>query len=173
MTVTEPKWVCLAATNTWGKRWPCRWRMTRGPAGAARQNQSSAKLIYLSICLRAAEADGGGVIVLGVICIETIYLIFLPEISRLRRPDFTAHFYCALSLSLSCFRLHRHADNWMKNSSCVGRCCVCVCVRMWGLKPGCILWATSCLFVILCGCIDNVCLSQQTGRPYIIKLCSG
>lgn len=51
--------------------------MTRGPAGAARQNQSSAKLIYLSICLRAAEADGGGVIVLGVICIETIYLIFL------------------------------------------------------------------------------------------------
>ena len=33
----------------------------------------------------------------------------------------------ALCLSLSCFRLHRRADNWMKNSSCVGRCCVCLC----------------------------------------------
>lgn len=40
--------------------------MTRGPASAARQNQSCEKLIYLSICLRAAEVDGGGIIVLSV-----------------------------------------------------------------------------------------------------------
>lgn len=133
MTVREQKWVCLAATKTWGKWWPCRRRVTRGPAGAARQNQSSAKLIFLSICLRAAEADGGGVIVLGVICIETIYFIFFfflfffaPK-SHGYGGQISQPILPALCLSLSCFRLHRRADNWMKNSSCVGRCCVCLC----------------------------------------------
>lgn len=62
--------------------------MTQGLAGAARQNQSSAKLIYLSICLRAAEADGGGIIVLGVIGIATAFCF-----SWLWRPDFTALFF--------------------------------------------------------------------------------
>ena len=69
-----------------GKRWPCRQRVTQGPAGAARQNQSSAKLIYLSICLRAAEADRGGIIVLGVISIATAFLFLTVMEARFHSP---------------------------------------------------------------------------------------
>lgn len=97
------------------------------------------KLICLSICLKAARADGGGVIVLSVIGIATVIFFF---VSHGYGGHISQHIFTALCLSLSCFRLPRQADNWMKIRSCIGRC-ASVCVCMWDLKPGRILWAIS------------------------------
>lgn len=80
--------------------------MTQGPASAARQNQSCEKLIYLSICLRAAEVDGGGIIVLSVRRIASRFLFLTAMEAGFHSP----FLQCSVR-SLSCFRLRRHADN--------------------------------------------------------------
>lgn len=51
--------------------------MTRVAAVAARRNQPCAKLIYLSIRPRAAEADRGGIIELGIISIASARFLLL------------------------------------------------------------------------------------------------
>lgn len=54
-----------------------RHEVTRVAAVAARRNQPCAKLIYLSIRLRAAEADRGGIIELGIISIASARFLLL------------------------------------------------------------------------------------------------
>lgn len=60
-----------------GKWWSGRHKVTRVAAVAARRNQPCAKLIYLSIRLRAAEADRGGIIELGIISIAGARFLLL------------------------------------------------------------------------------------------------
>lgn len=68
--------------------------MTWVPARAARQNQSSAKLIYPSVCLRATGTDRTCVIVIRVIRTWAAFCF-----TQLWAGDFTAHFCSALSVS--------------------------------------------------------------------------
>lgn len=120
-----------------GSRRPRPHQVTGAAAAAARRTQSCAKLICLSSRLRAAEADRGGIIELGFFFFFLLLLLLTGMEAGFHSPFFSSPLCC-----LSAFRWRRHADNWMKNSSCVGgglcvRACACTPCVVWSLAPFC------------------------------------
>lgn len=100
---------------------PRRHLVTRAAAAAVRRRQPCAKLICLSSRLRVAEADRGGIIELGIISSFFFFFRFAVVVAHryrvwISQPIFSLSLLCCLS---AC-RWRRHADNWMKNTSCVG-----------------------------------------------------